>query len=816
MTARVGVEARAGLGVYGGLFFTTLATLTHEILLTRIFSVTMWYHFAFVAVSVALFGLTVGALIVHLAPHWFAPEHVRTRLAQASLLFAITIVLSFLAQLQIDFDATWTAGGIASVVGTYAVVSVPFIFSGIAVSLSLTKFPSQVSRLYAVDLIGAGLGTVTLIWLLDVLRDGPSAVLAVAGLAALGAVSYALAGDARRVAGLAAASAVVLGGLAIGNAVSVQQHEPVLRIAHAKGIDESVPLYETWNAFSRIRVNGRPGVFDPPASTPDGTFPPLRQLSITIDARAGTTMTAFDGDIAMLKHYFRDYVVNAAHFIRPDSSVFIVGAGGGWDILAALAFDQPSITGVELNGDILEIVNGRYGDFTGHLDQRDDVRFVHAEARSYLARSGEAYDIVHIPMTDTWAATAAGAFSLSENGLYTVEAWRLFYEHLTERGVLSLNRWYFVSRPMEAYRLTSLAAETLHAEGVADPRDHIMLVKSADIYPNIAVATILVARQPFTPADVATMRSVAEERGWEVLLAPDGEGADPLFATIVAAEDAGSIELGFPGDISPPTDDRPFFFQMVGFGDLFDSALYDGFNDNLTRPVLILFSLTLTVAALTAVFIVGPLLIATSRRALRGSAPLVLFFAAIGLGFLLLEIAQMQRLIIFLGHPTYALSVVLLSLLVFSGIGSLATERVVAVSPNPGPRPGVLWPLGALLAVLLAFGFLTPAAIDWFKASTTPVRIGAAVGILAPMGLLMGMPFPLGMKVASLRPEAPTAFFWGINGATSVCASVLAVAISLGWGISMAFWAGCLAYAVAAAALALVVLRQHTPLAAVA
>lgn len=800
-------RAQAAPTIYGGLFFITLSTLMYEILLTRIFSVTMWYHFAFVAVSVALFGLTVGALIVHLSPRRFPEERTKERLYQAALLFSLAIVVSFITQLSIPFDPRWSVIGVYSIALTYLVISVPFIFSGIAVCLALTRFPGQVSRLYAVDLVGAGLGTVTLIWLLDLLRDGPSAVLVVAALAAVGAAFFAYGAGRSRTTALAAVGAVIFVGLAVGNAISVQSHHPILRVYWAKGQAEEVPLYETWNAFSRVTVTGDPEVLEPSASgSSDAGGRQVRQLSMTIDATAGTTLTGYDGDRESLE-YLQHHVVNLAHFIRPDARVFIIGSGGGRDVLSALYFNQPSVTAVEMNQEILETVNGRYGEFTGHLDQQPGVTFVNDEARSYLARSDERFDIIQIPFTDTWAATAAGAFALTENSLYTVEAWQNFYEHLSDRGVLSVTRWYFVPRPMEAYRLTSLAVESLRRAGVERPRDHMILVRSAAIFPDIADVTILLSREPFSAADVAEIRRVSRDLQFEVLLTPNGAGSDPLFPTIAEAADPGSLDLGFPGDISAPTDDRPFFFQMIRFQDLFNRSLYGGFNDYLARPVLVLFSLAIAVLGLAALCIVLPLLLTTSRNALRGMIPFVVFFGAIGLGFLLLEISQMQRLIIFLGHPTYALSVVLFSLLLFSGLGSLATERLVRPRPNPGLSLALLWPLLALMLVLVTFGVLTPAAIDRFDAETTPVRILTAVAILAPMGVMMGMPFPLGMKVASLRPNAPTAFFWGINGATSVCASVLAVAIAMGWGISAAFWVGCVSYAIAAVALGLVVVR---------
>lgn len=798
-----------GLSTYGGLFFTTLSTLMYEVLLTRIFSVTMWYHFAFVAVSVALFGMTVGALIVYLAPGRFPVELTKERLSQASLLFSVSIVLSFMTQLAIPFDARWTVMGVYSVAFTYLVISVPFIFSGIIVSLVLTRFAHQVSRLYAVDLVGAALGTVTLIWLLDRLEDAPSTVLAIAGLSAAGAVFFAEGADRSRAAVLAAVALSLFTGMAIGNAVLAQHDHAFLRVRWVKGRAEETAPFEKWNAFSRIRIQGDPSQPSPPSGWGLSLNYPgsenVGQLLLSIDASAGTVITAYDGSRESIEHLRYD-VTNLVHYIRPDARVFVIGSGGGRDVLAALAFDQPSVTAVELNGDILEAVNDTFGEFTGHLDRRSGVRFVNDEARSYLARSDENFDIIQLSLIDTWAATAAGAFALTENSVYTVQAWDIFLEHLTDKGVLSVSRWYFMEQPLEAYRLTSLAAEALRRIGVERPQDHLMLVRSQGSdrpMGPLAVGTILVSREPFSASDVALIQSIARQMQFAVVLAPGSEGSDPTFAKIAETDDPGSVPLGFPADISAPTDDRPFFFQMVRFQDLFDPSLYRHGLDYLTRPVLVLFSLALAVLALTVLCILLPLLRTTRRRALQGMVPLLVFFCAIGLGFMLLEISQLQRLTIFLGHPTYALSVVLFSLLLASGLGSLATERLVI----QGLRPSLLWPFVVLLLVLVASGLLTPEAIDRFQGATTPVRILTAAAILVPMGLVMGMPFPLGMKVASLRPNAPTVFFWGINGATSVCASVLAVAIAMGWGISTSFWVGCLSYAAASAAMGLLAIR---------
>src|SRR5918997_5314823 len=203
----------------------------------------------------------------------------------------------------------------------------------------------------------------------------------------------------------------------------------------------------------------------------------VNQLSMVIDSTAGTVLTRYTGDPDETDALRYD-VTNLAHYARQDGDVLVVGVGGGRDVLSALEFDQRSVTGVEINGDILDITNGRYGDFTGHLDRHPKVDFVNDEARSYLARTDERFDIIQISLIDTWAATSAGAYALSENSLYTTEAWGEFFDSLDEGGILSVSRWFdFVGaeRPLEMYRTASLASQALVEHGVENPRDHMLI-----------------------------------------------------------------------------------------------------------------------------------------------------------------------------------------------------------------------------------------------------------------------------------------------------------------------------------------------------
>jgi predicted membrane-bound spermidine synthase len=792
-----------------GLFLVTLATLMYEIALTRIFSVTMWYHFAFVAISVAMFGMTVGALVVYLRPAWFPAARLAQSLGVGSLLFGGAIVLSLLTHLAIPFAIEPSLLAVYTIALTYVVIAAPFVFGGIVVTLALTRFPGHVARLYAIDLLGAAAGCVLVIPALDV-TDGPTTVIAAAGIACAGAACFLTARDGQALRATALVGVTALSAFVAVNSLRIVDQASWLRVEWVKGAREPRPLFEKWNSFSRVTVTG-----DPTRPSPvrgwgmSVTYPPDRgapQLMLLMDAAAGTVLTGFDGRPESLEHLKYD-VTNLPHWLRRDARVLAVGTGGGRDVLSALAFDQRAVVGVEINEAILDVVNAHFGGFTGHLYRHPRVTFVNDEARSWIARQRERFDIVQISLIDTWAATGAGAFVLSEHSLYTTEAWALFLTRLTPRGVLSVSRWYLDPRPDEMYRVTSLAVAALAGRGVTRPRDHLVVVRHASGAAGAAplgVATLLVSPAPFSAEDLDTVEAVAARLRFDVVLSPR-HARTTTFEALAEGRALDALYAGFPVNIAPPTDDSPFFFHTLRLRDVVGGALGTSAlagDGGTVQAVWVLGVLLVTVVGLTALCVVVPLLLTADRRALAGTAPLFVFFAGIGLGFMLVEISQMQRLIIFLGHPTYGLSVVLFAMLASSGVGSLAAGRLTA----GGVRAAA--PLGLLVLALGAFGIATPSVIRAFEAATTPVRIAAAVGLLLPIGFLMGMAFPLGMRAAAARATALTPWLWGVNGATSVCASVVAIAIALQWGIAASFWTGVACYVAAALGLAQFTRRQ--------
>jgi len=789
------------------IFLTALATLALETALTRIFSVTMWYHYAFMAVSVAMLGMATGAAKVFVS-RWAALEETELvrRIGRYGLSFAVATVVSLLALLSIPFVPRPSGVGIAAMALIYVVAAIPFYFSGVIVSAILsTRFIALVNRLYAADLAGAAAGAVLFFLFLRV-TDGVSFILLIAALPAL--ASWLLL---RR----PAVFLLVLGLAGLG----IFNHEfRFFRIEWQKvetgqlaAVIDTQTEWEKWTPFSRITVApasdlafswGVSGAFAE-------DFPGYRigQKNLVIDAAAATIITRNDRPVADLQHLRYD-ITNLAHFLVPNARVAVIGVGGGRDLLSALHFDQKEVWGIEINDRILEAITGPYRKYTYPFTADWRIHLIHDEARSFIERTKQRFDIIQASLIDSWAATASGAFVLTENSLYTVEGWRVFLSKLTDRGVVTMSRWYYKKRPGELLRLASLAYEALDAAGVKNPAEHILLAATAfsgagepGLSPEekktreenaYGTGTIIVSRSPWNAEAVRTFLSVCARYRFEVLLAAGKEGV-PAFLDIVDRGRRPAMIAAYPLDLRAPTDDRPFFFNMLKPSALVTQRGIEregplSTNLGAVRNLLILLVI---VTALALVLIVAPILSAMKgRKARMLFHPWSLYFAAIGLGFMLIEIALIQKFTVFLGHPTYSLLVVLCTILLFTGIGSGLSGRR-RFRPSPGR---VFLPL---LAVAAAAGgvnmFVLPLLSGWPLAA----RIGYSAAIMAGIGLVLGMPFPTGMAALSGEKKEWGPWLWGINGALGVVSSVLATAISLFFGISVTFFAGIAAYLLA-------------------
>jgi SAM-dependent methyltransferase len=753
---------------YFAIFVLASATLSYQILITRFFSVMLYYHFAFAAISLAMLGLTRGAMEVYNNPARYTPERVGVEFARHASWFAMTGVGAMIAFLYAPLVVPGDYVRVALAIATVAFVR-PFTESGVCITLLLTRLPYGGGWLYAADLAGAALGCLGLIFVLLVI-DPVSATLGLGALAAgAGWTVVRGSGDARSLR-LSGAVALALAGATIVHAGLDLSGKNHLGVFWAKGTEQLGTLFERWNTYSRVRVTALGesvpfgwGFAHAPATTID-------QNHLDIDADAATVITRYNGDIGKLS-YLQDDVINSAYLVQPPTDVAVVGVGGGRDILSALYFGARHIRGIEINPAIFEVLTDKFADFSGHLDRQPGVSLVNAEARSYINHSSERYDLVQISLIDTWAATAAGGLTLTENRLYTVDAWGDFYRALRPGGLLSVSRWYDPNGHRgEFYRLVAIAASALQRKGVpaAELQNHVIALNVDNI------VTVITRPDAFTQAQWRGARDRLLAQGFKILLGPDVT-FDTITSTLMSGKADATFFASLPQNISPSTDDNPFFFYTARFGDLVAKPLSTLSNNN----AAISMTLMLIVMALCACayYIIDPFVRLTRRMPVAVVTPPVAYFCAIGMGFMLIEISQMQRLMVFLGHPVYGLAVVLFTILLFSGIGSTSVDAHY-------PRPGaVIARTMALLTTLVVAGLLTPLLITWARSAATDMRILLSVLLLAPPAFCMGMMFPLGLSIWRRHAEL-LPFFWSANGITSMLASVLGMALSIEFGIA--------------------------------
>jgi hypothetical protein len=771
---------------YTGLGLTTAATLALEIIQTRILSVVSWYHLAFFVISVALFGLTVGALLVFLRPQRFASPELGRSLGRYAFYAALAVPLAYLDQIVLAPEMVFSLAAVVAFARLALTVALPFFFSGVVVTLALTRSPYPLARAYGADLVGAAAGCLSVIPLLSVL-DGGGALFAAGAAFAASSVLFARwdadARAARR--GLVLAGALVLAAMA--NSATYLGLDPILVKGRPEG-RRSV-AYERWNSFSRVlALKARwaaPAValWAPSPNTPET---PVEIVAMNIDGLATTSIFAMRGDPSRVRYLTYDATA-MAHAVR-SGSILVIGVGGGKDVMSALASGNERVRGIELNPAMTQALRGPYRDFAGLAD-RPGVELVTDEARSYLARHPERYDLIQMSLVDTWAATGAGAFTLSENALYTVEAWRLILSRLTEGGVFTVSRWYASGHPDETARLLSLACAALFEQGVAQPAAHLMLGAHGNL------ATLLVSDRPFSQEDVARLRRHCAEMGFELLVAPGLPAPSGLLGRILAAGDRAQLErVAAEGalDLSPPTDDRPFFFNVVRLTRPWEARRHlepaSGVVAGNVMATLTLATVVLVSLALAALTLLLPRWLAPGAPSPGWRA--LLYFVLIGGGFMLAEIALLQRLSVFLGHPTYSLAVVLFSLILFTGLGSLASERL----PLDTRGRFALFAL-SLSGYLAAAGPALAALTRGFAGAPLAGRVALAVALLAPAGLLMGQAFPAGMKRFGAASPDARPWLWAVNGAAGVAASTLAVAISIAAGTLATLGLGAACYA---------------------
>ncbi len=756
--------------IFAGIGLITLSILMLELSLTRLFSATMYYHFAFLAISLALFGSGASGVFIYLVQRRLAGERTGQWLSLASILFAVTTVFALYVILANPLAFEMGEENYYKLARIYAATSLPFFFGGCAVTLSITRLAKDISRLYLFDLAGAALGCLLMIPVLNLI-GAINTVIIVAALAALAAALFSTATPGGR--GYLAASllfAAAFAGLAAYNSAT-----RAIDIKQSKGLKENRVLFSKWNSFSRITVEGD-----------------LNDLvEIKIDADAATGIVKDSNDFARHESE-RNRIAALVYHLKHQPNVLIVGPGGGYDVLAARLFGARAITAVEINPIIAEDVMSSepFKSYSGGIYHHPEVRLVVDEGRSFIRRSSDRYDILQATMVDTWAATAAGAFSLTENNLYTVEAFKDYATHLTDDGIFTMTRWYF-EPPDQLLRLLTLTRAMMTELGIGNAPRHVMLIRDARYNDERTPATFLFKKSEFTDEEVRAIEAHAALNGFELLYTPLTRPAN-VFTRMIEADDPEQVWQSFETNVDPTWDNNPFFFNSIRLSNLGRALSGAGEWQKTNLGTFVLFALLAITTVMVILFIIGPLVLARGRELKQGGGRLsyLLYFGCLGAGFIIVEVAMIQKFILFLGHPVYALAVVLFSLLTFSAIGSYLSGRFA----EAGLSKTIIKILVAVVALVFVYIVVLPPIFYGLVHLAHPLRILIAIALMGPLATVMGMPMPMGIRLLARNQPEIIPWAWGVNGATSVMGSVAALVIAILTGFNQALVVGSLLY----------------------
>jgi spermidine synthase len=760
---------RTMVAFYFGLSLICACTLMYEVVLTRLLSVLCWYYLAFVSISMAMFGMTAGALAVQLFPGWFKPSDISSRLAQAAFAMAVSMPVALVIMLAVPLDVSLAVETLFSFLLFSAVIAVPFFFSGVVVCLSLTRTPFPIGRVYFADLVGAGAGCLASVLLLKLI-DAPSGIFAISALLFLGAACYATyAGDRPRLqkSYIFAIGMLIVAGL---NASTLHGIQPIWSKGRIDRRDKLIA--EVWNPISKVRAS-RPVTHSAHMWGPSPLAPDVMvtEIGLDIDNDAYTPIMRFDGDLKPFA-FLRYDVTSLAAGLRAGGSAAIIGVGGGRDVINCAVNGFRRIVGIEVNSAIVGLDTRRFNRFSG-FSKIPNFEIHSDEGRSYLTRNNEKFDMIQASLVDTWAATSAGALTLSENSLYTVDAWQIFDRHLKPGGLITFSRWYWGPEAAQTYRLFSVAWAMLLTEGVTDPSRNIALVASD------RVATILVSNQALSEEDLHKIRTVAEQMEFKILFLPGEETPIPELRTIASTRTLGDMARlrdAAEFDYSPVFDSSPYFFNAVRLRNVPRLLARGGHGTNL-RALMFVFAFMVAALILVALTIVLPLKRWASRQG--GVAPPVAggiaYFVGIGMGFMLVEMAMMQQLSIFLGHPIYSLVVVLAGLILSTGVGSLVSDRLHLASNAASRMPAL-----AVTLILILYSLAVIPVIHRFIAETLWQRAFLSLALVAPCGFLMGFCFPVGLRwMTVLNQEENLPWMWALNGAAATLGSFVAIILSM-------------------------------------
>ena len=791
--------------VFIGVFLVAMAVLSLEVILTRVFSFSIWYHFAYLTISMALLGFGSSGAILAAYPK-ILEKGVNRLLVIFSLLSGILIVVALLifARYPLQPGAMYNQIKFSiPLIAYYVGISLPFFFAGMTIAISLAVFSERVSYLYFWDLLGASIGSLLSLVFINWL-GAPGGVLVCALLMLIAACFFATQVSKRLTFVLTLLGLLLLGIIPFlkDEITVIPCNQKALHNIYKKP-DACKSLFSEWNAINRVdvftHVNKKEGCYWCLVGMSDsykGTFPDVH--TILFDAHNGSNIYQFNGDVNEFD--FLDYnVLKTPYVLHEKPKVLILGVGGGIDVFNAFKNEASSITAVELQPIAVNLLKGLFSEWVGNIfNDYEHINLIASEGRNFINSDEAKYDHIQITATDSFAALNTGAYVLAESYLYTVEAIASYYDHLTEDGLLCIIVGDMVISGGEGYqplnsRLMLQYLEVLRAQGIASPQKHIAMV-SRKYETGLMLSCPLLKKTPFTEDDMVKLRLYAKEIGCFLNYDPlAGKANDTIMYKIISStkEERKKITAQFPYNITPCTDDNPFFFNFIKWSkvfDVFNSKKFQFITPAFGQAVLLI--LLIQSIVVSFFFIVLPLLASRTTQFKWGkSFGYLLYFFSLGIGFMFIEISFIQKFVLFIGYPAYAFAITLFSLLLFSGLGSYWTSKL-----KSKPEDSIKINIFILIPTLLLYTWILPYLFEYFIGEGLFFKIFITVLTQMPLGFILGMLFPLGIKLINQVDRRMVPWAWGVNGMSSVVSTVLAILLAMNYGFNFVSYLAIIVY----------------------
>jgi len=782
------------------------AAIGYEILLMRVLSIVQWHHFAYMIISLALLGYGASGTVIAILRSRLEARF-ETAFAASALLFSVAMIGCFVVAQRVPFNAleiVWNPGQFLNLSAVYLAFFVPFFFAACCIGLAFTCRSGAASRIYFFDLFGAGLGAVLVIALLFAVSPQTALVL-LALLPLLGSVLVASTMPSRLPLGVVQLAWLLL--LAIG----VPQAQLELRISEYKGLRQALEVVDSrvlgqWSSpLGLVTVVDSPSV--PVRHAPGLSFAtrhiPPEQLAVFTDADGMSAITRYDGDRASVA-YLGDMTAALPFALLDEPAVLILGAGTGNDVLMGLYHGARRIDAVELNPQMTALVADTWADFAGHIYADPRVTVHTGEARGFVARHSGNYDLIQIGLLDSFGASGAGVQALNESYLYTVEALREYLDDLAPGGILAITRWIKLP-PRDSVKLVATTIEALRQSGVSEPGQRFAMIRSWN------TSTLLIKNGDFRTQDIERIRAFARSRSFDTAWFPGMSAADAnrynrlpepyihAATVMLLGENADRFFDRYKFDVEPATDDRPYFFHFFRWRTLPEvMALRKAGGAGLIEWGYLVLVATFAQAVLLGLFLIlVPLSLAKHAWPAGSGRDFGAYFLLLGLAFLFVEMAFIQKFILFLSNPLYSVAVVLSGFLLFAGLGSALSERFARRVPWPSVSP-VTVAVAAIAVLALVYVKLLPIVFATFIGLPDAARIAMSLALIAPLAFFMGMPFPLGLRRLSESAPGFVPWAWGINGFASVVSAVLATLLAIEFGFNVVIVLALVLYATAA------------------